>query len=39
MRTSREVGPTPRVLLGIARAEARLKNGPNACPDTQTTCP
>jgi hypothetical protein len=34
-----EVGPTPRVLLGIARAEARLKNGPNACPDTQTTCP
>lgn len=34
-----QVGPTPRVLLGIARAEVRLKNGPNACPDTQTTCP
>jgi hypothetical protein len=34
-----QVGPTPRVLLGIGRAESRLKNGPQACPDTQTTCP
>ena len=33
------VGPTRRVLLGLARAEARAASGPGACPDTQTTCP
>jgi hypothetical protein len=32
------IGPTRRVLLGLARAEARLKLGPAACPDSQTTC-
>ena len=34
-----QVGPTPRVLLGIARAEARLKSGPMACPDVMPRCP
>jgi hypothetical protein len=33
------IGPTPRTLLGLARADARLKDGPAACPDTQPTCP
>lgn len=33
-----QVGPTARVLLGIARAEARLKFGPGACPDSQSAC-
>lgn len=33
------IGPTRRVLLGLARAEARLARGPAACPDTQDTCP
>ena len=33
------IGPTRRVLLGLARAEARLARGPGACPDTQPTCP
>jgi hypothetical protein len=33
------VGPTRRVLLGLARAEARAARGPGACPDTQATCP
>jgi hypothetical protein len=32
-------GPTPRTLLGLARAEARLRDGPSACPDTEPTCP
>jgi hypothetical protein len=35
----RLVGPTPRALLGIARAEARIKDGPRACPDTRPVCP
>lgn len=39
LRALSQVGPTPRVRLGIARADARLKDGPAACPDTQTTCP
>jgi hypothetical protein len=33
------VGPRRRVLLGLARAEARAERGPGACPDTQITCP
>jgi hypothetical protein len=33
------IGPTPRTLLGLARADARLKDGPGACPDTRPTCP
>ncbi len=33
------IGPTRRVLLGLARAEARLERGPGACPDTQPACP
>jgi hypothetical protein len=35
----KQLGPTPRVLLGLARAEARLKGGPGACPDSQISCP
>lgn len=33
------VGPTARARLGLARAEARLRSGPAACPDAQATCP
>ena len=35
----RIIGPTRRILLGLARAEARLERGPSACPDTEDTCP
>lgn len=39
LRALAQVGPTGRVLLGLARAEARLTSGPGACPDTRLTCP
>jgi hypothetical protein len=39
LEASRLLGPTPRMRLGVARAEARLREGPAACPDTRPTCP
>jgi hypothetical protein len=39
LEAARLLGPTPRTRLGVARAEARLKDGPGACPDTRSTCP
>lgn len=39
VEAGRRLGPTPRTRLGMARAEARLRDGPGACPDTRPTCP
>lgn len=39
LRALSQVGPTGRAQLGLARAEARLKSGPAACPDSELTCP
>lgn len=39
LEASRVLGPTPRTRLGAARAEARLREGPGACPDARPTCP